>query len=188
VGVGTSVFRYEMIKRRPWTEEQDRQLAFDWGVFSLDTIARRHGRTPMAIVQRAKKLSLGAPSRGTLTVCGLAEATGYGRSQIRSAARALGIVIGKRTSAYVAKHRNRRYTSIDEEDVERIIAFLGSRPDGARIRAEVKGAWGGPGRGGPKPEGCVSCGTSERPHYAKGMCGRCYDKRRKNRSGAGLGC
>lgn len=175
--------------RKRWTEEQDKQLAFDWGVFSLETIARRHGRTTTAIVERAKKLSLGAPSRGTQTVSGLAEATGYGRTQIRNAARVLGISVGRRTAAYVAKHRDRRYTSLDEDDVEKIVAFLGSRPDGGRIRFEVRGAWGGSGRGGvTKPDQCVSCGTKDRPHYAKGLCDRCYDKRRKNRSGAGLGC
>ncbi|MCZ2109147.1 MAG: hypothetical protein LC118_06230 [Dehalococcoidia bacterium] len=111
------------------------------------------------------------------------------RTQIRNAARALGISVGRRTAAYVAKHRDRRYTSLDEDDVEKIVAFLGSRPDGGRIRFEVRGAWGGSGRGGvTKPDQCVSCGTKDRPHYAKGLCDRCYDKRRKNRSGAGLGC
>lgn len=37
-------------------------------------------------------------------------------------------------------------------------------------RRKIKAWWG---RGG-RPEACLGCGETERPHIARGCCGRCY--------------
>lgn len=174
-----------------WTAEEDAKLSFDWGVFRVETIARKLGRPRGGVVERAKRLQLGSPARGTVTVVGLSGKTGYGKTQIKNAARQLGITIGRRVTLNRAKRGGARHTAIDEEDAERIVDFLKGRPDGTRIRAEHKGAWNELGRGGHrKPPACVACGTNERPHYAKDLCRGCYEKmsRKKNRPGAGPGC
>ena len=165
---------------RRWTEKEDARLQFDWGVFTVATLAKRLDRTPSAVVQRAHHLGLGPPSRNTVTVVTLARTTGYDKSQIRSAAKALGIHIGRVPSTAISTKTTVRWSAISEEDQESILEFLGGRPDGTRIRAETKGAWGGPARGGGlKPTHCVVCQKNDRPHYAKGACVRCYDQQRK---------
>lgn len=178
---------------KSWSPEEERKLQFEWGVFHLHTLAKRFGRTPVAVKMRARKLGLGAPSRGTETVHQIVQRSGYSKPQIWNAAKALGIPIHRRTSAQV-KVGKYRFTSIDSDDAERIIDFLKSRPDGARIRHERAGEWGCRGRGGHmKPEKCVGCQTADRPHYAKDRCHPCYERwrneiRKENRRSAGPGC
>lgn len=178
---------------RAWSAEDERRLAFDWGVFRIETIAHRLGRTRDAVIQRAAKLQLGPASRGTTTLKAISDSTGYDRKQVRSAARALGIHIGRRVTKNIAKVEKKRFTSIDEDQAERIIAFLKARPDGTPIRFETKGAWGEKGRGGVlKPTHCVVCGKNDRPHWAKGKCHACYERaraqRKRNCRGDSAGC
>ena len=44
---------------RPWTEEEEEFLAENWGMFSMEHIAKKLNRTPHAIQIRAVKLGLG---------------------------------------------------------------------------------------------------------------------------------
>jgi uncharacterized paraquat-inducible protein A len=37
------------------------------------------------------------------------------------------------------------------------------------------------GRWSRKYDKCLECGTTERPHYAKGLCARCYMRLYKRR-------
>lgn len=178
---------------KSWTAEEDRKLSFDWGVFRIDTLAKRMGRTPAAIKIRAYKLQLGPPSRGTETVNELVTKTGYSKPQILNAARTLGITIHRRASSHLKKGRY-RFTAIEPDEAEKIIKFLTDKPDGARIRFQHVGVWGEPGRGGRmKPDRCVGCDRSDRPHYAKDRCECCYQKwryesRKVNWQDAGPGC
>lgn len=168
--------------RHPWTQADDRRLQFDWGVFRVRAIAKKHGRTVAAVVNRAKRLGIGPPSRGTTTVAALARETGYDKSQIRNAAREIGMSIPKVAGTTVVHKTRKRWSAISEEGAERIVKFLSRRPNGSRIRAEVAGAWGGRGRGGKmKPVQCGDCGRNTVPHYAKGLCVVCYDKGRRAR-------
>ena len=99
---------------RRWTEKEDAQLQFDWGVFTVATLAKRMDRSKQAIVQRARILGLGAPTRNTVTVVTLARTTGYDKSQIKSAARALGMHIGKAPSTTLSAKTTVRWTAISE--------------------------------------------------------------------------
>ena len=44
--------------RTRWTIEDDRALAHEWGSANIDVMARRFGRTPLAIFTRASSLGL----------------------------------------------------------------------------------------------------------------------------------
>lgn len=49
-----------MGKGKNWTREEEEQLAEEWGMYSADTIAKRHGRTRDAVIVRVARLGLGA--------------------------------------------------------------------------------------------------------------------------------
>ncbi len=49
-----------MGRARNWTEEEERRLSEEWGMYSVDTIAKRLGRSRNAILVRVARLGLGA--------------------------------------------------------------------------------------------------------------------------------
>lgn len=160
--------------RSPWTEAEDKRLAFDWGVFNAHTIARRLGRSVNAVVWRAKTLRLGPPHRGTVTLGELERETGHHRSRVANAMRRLGIAL-----QHVPSSRRRgqipskgRRTAIDPEDAERIREFLAKHPDGEPLVAHPASEWGVAGR----PGCCEGCGRTDRSHFAHGWCEACYKR------------
>ena len=46
-------------RQKPWTAEETLYLEENWGMFSVPTIAKNLGRTPGAIINRARRLGLG---------------------------------------------------------------------------------------------------------------------------------
>lgn len=48
------------MSNRPWTKEEEQNLAEWWGYYSVDCIAERLGRTPTAVITRKNKLRLGS--------------------------------------------------------------------------------------------------------------------------------
>ncbi len=57
----------------------------------------------------------------------------------------------------------------DDDDMDAIVVELNGTPSG-RVMSSRSGEWGT----GRKPIACLACGTDERPHFARGMCRRCY--------------
>jgi hypothetical protein len=169
--------------RRAWETRDQDYLRWHWGDRSAERLAHELDRTVAAILSKAQKLGLGAPSRGTTSVSGLAQRTGYEERQILNVARKLKIAIPRVYSAYrKATRKLYRWSALTESQVDRILAFLAAKPDQARVRQETQGAWGERGRGGfMKPPCCQSCSRNDRPHYCKGYCKPCYDTKRPRR-------
>lgn len=170
---------------RRWTEEEDEQLRWWWGIISAKKLARKLGRTPAGVVDRGQKLKLGAPRRGYLSMNELSRQSGYSRSTILTAAKRLGLPLRRqptyqKSSRGTPEHwrkKNKNY-AISFEIAERIIEELTSRPDGKRKAISYRGEWGGPN----KPTQCADCGKTDRPHAAKGLCDRCYQRQRRRRN------
>ena len=74
-----------------WTRQEDQLLLDGAGVFAIDWFQRKTERTRKAIYQRAFDLyGRGGLSRGTFSLQRAATETGYSRSQLQRAQRALG--------------------------------------------------------------------------------------------------
>jgi hypothetical protein len=61
---------------RTWTTGEERRLDEELGVYPIEEIARRHGRTPAAIKIRYTRLGLEAPSKRNMTALDTAGALG----------------------------------------------------------------------------------------------------------------
>jgi hypothetical protein len=165
-----------------WTEDEDHRLMSWWGAYTVETIAKRLGRTPKGVIDRAKLLGLGAPSRGTWTMQALVAHLGYCDRAIKTAAKRAGVSMDRRaftTTLGPDGHHARRATrySLDDDEVDRIIAELQAAPR-SRVLASLAGEWGV----GRKPAACLDCGTDERPHFARGLCRRCYSRAHYHRT------
>lgn len=162
--------------RKPWTPSEIDALAYHWGTSSLDALARRFGRTPRAIKEQAKSQGLGPPSRGRMSLLEASKRSGYDRGTIQLVAQRLGIRLPR--SPATLKHsgkrprQHNRHHAIDEETLQLITDELARYPDAGRYQSSPQGEWGT----GSKPPECVECGSADRPHYAKGVCRRCYSR------------
>lgn len=162
--------------REPWSDEEVATLRFWWGELSPRQIADRLQRKVVAIELKARALGLGSPNQDCYTVRGIAKETGYSEFRIRSAAKFLGIEIarafpnaGRGKPRYKSKWKRTRLSAEDRED---ILAFLKKHPDGQYIiKTPDASVWGVVGR----PPACLTCKSTERPHYSKGFCRKCYN-------------
>lgn len=162
---------------RRWTSKEDEQLQWWWGILSAEKLAARLERTRGGVLYRGVKiLKLGPPRRGYLSMAELERHSGFKRSTIITAARRLGLPL-RRQPTYQRTRRGpehwlkkRKNYSISMEIAEKLIEELVSRPDGRRKYISYRGEWGGPN----KPDACLDCGTTDRPHCSKGLCDRCY--------------
>lgn len=161
-----------------WTPDEDRRLAAVWSERALVGIARVMGRTMRAVSVRAFKLRLGSINASTTTMKAFTASTGYSRSRVQNAATRLGIVF-ERAKRQDPRQRGKTIEwAITDEQSDRILEFLSTLQDGRRLysnralRSE-RGVWGV----GIKPVACVGCGTTTKPHRAKGRCARCYHRR-----------
>ncbi len=161
---------------RRWTRADDKELFLLFGVVDIVRVAEKLGRTPYAVEHRAKQLGY-ARRRDTVTVREAAESTGYDESTIHLAAKELGIRIKHKARVSYSKKQSHRCPTRDkaltEDQLDRIVAWLSERP-GWRVYSSggsrsTQGEWGT----GAKPPACVVCGTTQRPHIAKGMCSPC---------------
>jgi hypothetical protein len=165
---------------RLWTRGETNRLIIHWGTKDLVALAQMLGRTPQAITERAKKLHLGTQNRGTKTMQQIRRESGYELSRLWAAVDILGLVIhrGLRMDPRQTKATHR--FAVSEEQEAAILQFLGTQLDGRRLFSyrgtrTQNGVWGV----GLKPPACLSCGTSARPHCARGCCANCYARQRK---------
>ena len=169
------------MKSRLWTEGDCKFLQWEWTRFDVATLAKKLGRTPAAVREKARTLGLGSVKRGTLSLSEVEAQTGYDRGRIVTAARRAGIQLPRapRTRNSSTKIKGRHF-AIPEEAVERIVAELAKHPDGARLWRTHAHEWGGRFRNGSKkPKACLDCATSDRAHHSRGRCRRCHDKSRR---------
>ncbi len=174
--------------REPWTTDEDLSLEFQWGEKRLERIARNLSRTPSAVLNRARQMGLGSHRQGTKTLKGMAERSGYAVSTLKLAAERAGVILRRNVQPDPrwARPTSNSWYAISYDQEEAILAAIREVFDGdrARYHPSRKGEWGGRARGLDKPPACLECGTSERPHYSKGLCARCYDRARRARKRA----
>lgn len=168
---------------RPWTKDEDNHLLMRWGIASPNTIAKQLGRTRIGVIQRARALDLGPPTRGTLTMNEAARRSGHDVTRLMRVAEHLGITIGRARSAnQTYAHRNvdtGRCYALEIEQYQAILAFLADKSD-KRVELKPRArklvpAWGGPKKGGGVwPSMCAACLSTDRPPYCRDTCKRCY--------------
>jgi hypothetical protein len=188
-GLGTE----ERLKRyprsyQPWTPDEDLLLERDWGAFNVGTICRRLGRTPSSVESRALALKLGPTGRGRKTVEQLALETGYSRTRIFSAAKALGLSLPRAARRATSGPTTRRRFALDVCHERALLELLATHPDGKsftsrRVYETPESSWVG------RPGGCCSsCSRADVPHKAHGKCMRCcsrdYSRERRARLAA----
>jgi hypothetical protein len=161
-------------RMKHWTPDEDQRLMSWWGAFTVETIAIRLDRSPKGVIDRAKALDLGAPSRGLWSMNALVAHLGYCDRAIKTAARRAGVSLVRRaitTTLGRDGHHAKRSTrfALDDDEVAAILTELLASPFD-RVMASRRGEWGT----GRKPAACRGCGTSDRPHFARGLCRRCY--------------
>lgn len=109
--------RAETRAHKPWTPAEDNRLKWDWGTFSIVTLAKRMGRTEHGIYQRARKLrlALGAPA-GSITVHEAARRLGFDRKTIMKVLREGGakVVRGWSDPTYAKRAVAVRVVNLDE--------------------------------------------------------------------------
>lgn len=146
----------------------------------MSDLAKLVGRSEDAIREQARKMGLGPHARGKYSLSAIARITGYDRGRIVTAAKRAGLILDRHVRVRGSSTRQKgRHYAIDEDGFERLLEELKKYPDGARLWRTHFGEWGGHFRNGkPKPEACLGCGRSDRAHYSRGDCRRCYDRRR----------
>jgi len=161
-----------------WTLQEDRALSFRWGAEDIVQIGTTLGRSPAACEKRARALGLRWDREG-LSLREAARRTGYDRRTIQLAARELGMKVHTAPRVSLGKSSKRKHVwHLQEEALERIVQWLTSQPTWRACRTSGgktrQGEWGV----GIKPAACEQCGATERPHYALGLCKRCWDRKR----------
>lgn len=176
---------------RRWTRADDKRLLWLLGSVDIVRIAEELGRTPYAVEHRVKQLGYDK-RRDTISIREAVRRTGYDESTIHLAAKELGIYINYKVRVSYSKkqshHRPTRDRALTEDQFDRIVDWLSKRP-GWRVYSSkgcrsTQGEWGT----GNKPAACVSCGTTSRPHVARGMCSPCsrryYHHKKRNSDSA----
>lgn len=145
---------------------------------SVSDIAKKFNRTPIAIERKARKLKLGKPSIDSMTLGEFARHSGFSEEKIQFAMKILGIKIRRRFATYSKTKYSKAY-AITASDRAQILEFMLNNKIAYRNKPGDKktqaGVWGI----GTKPESCLICNENAIPHYARGMCRRCYMKERK---------
>lgn len=166
-----------------WTQEEITHLQFHWGYRSIAKLSQDLSRGVHAITRKAQDLKLGPPSKRGMSINAFSRYSGFSITKIKKAAEFLGEPLRRSWSGDASrgnKGKTVRYL-IELELQERLLEvmleheyiWLNRRGDSKSTR----GAWGV----GRKPPCCAACGTDERPHYAKGKCRSCYNKKYKKK-------
>jgi hypothetical protein len=142
------------------------------GTITLRALAREIGYEPRTILRVAERL--GFLQNGT-------ERDINARTRLRSGAivplELSRLIRVSRSDPRQTSHRSRSRGrwAIYPEQRRAIVAFLEEQPSW-RVYAKTtgprttRGVWGI----GNKPAACLGHGLPDRPHYAKGLCARCY--------------
>jgi hypothetical protein len=159
--------------RKVWTAKEESYLQYNWGELSIKKMAEALGRTEWAVATHAVTMRLGPYSRGTMSLREVAEFTGFSVTKVRHAIKKLGLRPRYAWSSEPGQRKLAEY-AIDDEVAEQLSDFMEKTPlirlDNVGAARTTAGMWGV----GKKPAACVRCGTSDRPHYAKGHCRSCY--------------
>lgn len=136
---------------RRWTEEEGRALFDGIGSFGWSVLERRTGHSRREIWDRVRReFGGGGITRGSYSLSEAVTETGYSRTQLRRAAKAL-----NQRWPRTAKGGNYLLTG---EQLEDLVAWL------------QQGFWS------QKHHlyRCGDCGTQSRSHFSNGLCLRCY--------------
>lgn len=150
-----------------WTKTEEYTIFQGVGIYGLDWFQRKTGRTLAAVQAKARRLyGHGGLTRGSYTLREASRRTGYHVGQLRRAMQALRQK-WKRTSP-------RGSFLIYEEQLAEMVEWL--KKDYWDIYHRLYG--------------CLWCDTEIRPHYALGLCQRCYIRytQRLHRGGFPLQC
>jgi len=164
---------------KPWTPQEDKLLRLLWSDVGADRLAVRLGRSVASVHARAVHHRLPTGQHGLLRIKQAERLWGYSKHTIYAAIEALGLQLKTIpiTSPRQLKAK-RRCKGMTDEQQQAILAFLAPRRHGESIprpshpNRSRQGQWGT----GRKPPACVACGGTERRHYAKGLCSRCYNQ------------
>lgn len=163
-----------------WEAEEERILRGWWGIRSVKWLGRKLGRSPRAITARARKLGLGSPRSAVdgMSLRGFAKHSGFSEGKILNAAEHLGIHLRKSPAARLRKRSGKAHPiltahvySIDPDQRAALLEYLLEAPTFIGRSRE----WGT----GKKPRSCLRCHGTERPHKARGLCGRCYQAEKR---------
>lgn len=172
-------------KARRWSAQETERLRHLWVAQPPDRLASLLGRSEDSVVCKARSMGLGNSEARLKTLRAIERETGYSYERLRSALRKLwpgGGIKAVRLSTYKrlsmeSTKRSPWRWALDEIQEQRLLEFLKARPDGEPIFRDLKGAgrttkgvWGV----GRKPKECRVCASDLKPHYAKGLCGPCY--------------
>lgn len=118
-----------------WSDADDRALELAWTSRDVGDLARDLGRTPSAVVQRARHLGIGGYTRGTKSLLAVARETGYDRERLERAARAIGLTLDRSAGRGGPARRltARRNYALRPHHEAALLAFLARWPDGARL-------------------------------------------------------
>ena len=105
-----------------WTPEEDQVVAWHWGEDRFSTTAARVGRSVNAVRVRlvSRDGTSAVTERGRSTITAVAEATGYTWHQVERAVRGAGV-----RPVRTCDTPNARRHLLDEDQVDRVIAWLG---------------------------------------------------------------
>lgn len=165
-------------RRLKWTEDDDNQLRWLWGEWSIPEIARRLERTPCGIIVRARALNLPSLKQGKPGLKDLADRLGYHSFTVRTLAERAGVPLSRRrlpSTAYEKTKTKGRRFGFEDEDIDAILEELEASPNREVIRRSRQGEWST----GTKPDACLDCARTDRPHLARGLCGACYKTRKR---------
>jgi hypothetical protein len=173
------------IKRR-WSRAEDNQLIFLWGSHPVAAIAAKLKRTPWGVTHRASALGLGPFQQESASMVKFCELSGFTAGQVKKMASRLGLCLHRTGIGSPVPGSPRRAFAISEEQQEQLLPALlqaASRSshiylDRSQDSRSTKGRWGV----GKKPPECLSCGKNHTPHFARGQCASCYNKKYKKRT------
>lgn len=174
----------ERAKRR-WKPAEDNQLIFMWGANPIAAIAAKLKRTPWGVAHRATALGLGPFQQESVSLNKFCELSGFHPSQVKKMAKRLSLHLMRADPSSPEASSPRRLFAISEEQQELLLpALLKAAARSSHVYADrpgddrtTKGAWGV----GKKPPCCMSCGKNHTPHFARGKCASCYNKKYKKR-------
>ena len=160
---------------RRWSSDDTATLIWLWERADIDKIAQRLKRTETAIYFKAAALGLLGRQANHVSLKRLMERSGFWKRAVLTAMQRIGVEphLKKRATpgGCATDPMKRRYAfTIEEADL--ILAELKKHAGKNRIMPSFVGEWGT----GGKPEACLRCGRSDRPHRTKGMCAACAMK------------
>ena len=157
---------------KKWTDEDLTFLKTSWGILSMSILSEKMGRTRGAIRERARILKLAPRSRGCLSLNQMSRKLGYHCMIVRRIAQEVGIDLEDRRLNTIKETKQGRY-AFSWDDYYKIEERINSYPNPNKLVPEHK--WGVD----PLPESCLDCEKTDRDHVARGLCTRCYAKRRR---------